>query len=128
MISVYIIQQFLSNIKNMKSERFNNFLLKINRKFVWHTAHLYRINYIIYGFSDYISKYIKSMKIFVTFYIFENLFTRHILSCFLNKKIAVSVFKNILTVYNCFYLAGVVRIELTYTGSKPVALSIEPYP
>ena len=42
----------------MKSERFNNFLLKINRKFVWHTAYLYRINYIIYGFSDYFSHYI----------------------------------------------------------------------
>ena len=63
-------KQFLSNIKNMKSERFNNFLLKINRKFVWHTAYLYRINYIIYGFFDYISKYIKSMKIFVTFLYF----------------------------------------------------------
>ena len=41
------ILQFLSNIKNMKSERFNNFLLKINRKFVWHTAYLYRIDHII---------------------------------------------------------------------------------
>ena len=53
-----IFAQFLSNIKNMKSERFNNFLLKINRKFVWYTAYLYRINYIIYGFSDYFSHYI----------------------------------------------------------------------
>ena len=52
--------QFLSNIKNMKSERFNNFLLKINRKFVWHTAYHYRINYIIYGFSDYFSHYINN--------------------------------------------------------------------
>ena len=80
----------------MKSERFNNFLLKINRKFVWHTAYLYRINYIIYGFSDYISKYIKSMKIFVTFYIFENLFINTICD------ISVLIYKINPDIYNTY--------------------------